>query len=116
RKFRILGRSNVAARAGYVTLYPQDVGNVLKMCGVDYYAYQIIVEREGQDYFRFKIATAQAGNTEEFLEILYKERQIIKTALEDGTLKEPIVEWCNMEDLEFNSRTGKLKVIIDKRK
>ena len=116
RKFRILGRSNVAARAGYVTLYPQDVGNVLKMCGVDYYAYQIIVEREGQDYFRFKIATAQAGNTEEFLETLYKERQIIKTALEDGTLKEPIVEWCNMEDLEFNSRTGKLKVIIDKRK
>ena len=116
RKFRILGRSNVAARAGYVTLYPQDVGNVLKMCGVDYYAYQIIVEREGQDYFRFKIATAQAGNTKKFLETLYKERQIIKTALEDGTLKEPIVEWCTMEDLEFNSRTGKLKVIIDKRK
>ena len=38
RKFRILGRSNVAARAGYVTLYPQDVGMILDMCKIDYYA------------------------------------------------------------------------------
>ena len=116
RKFRILGRSNAAARAGYVSLYPQDVGNVLKKCEIDYYSYQIVVEREGKDYFRFRIATPGIGDSEKFLDMLYRERTIIKDAMNDGTLGEPIVEWCKPGDLEYNPRTGKLKILIDKRK
>lgn len=118
RKFRILGRSNVAARAGYVTLYPQDVGMVLKMCGIDYFSYQIIVEHHMRDQFIFKIAVSEADekNTEKFLNTLYKERAVFKDALDDETLEPPRVEWCRPEDLEYNARTGKLKVIIDKRK
>lgn len=118
RKFRILGRSDVAARAGYVSLYPQDVGRVLKNCGIDYYSYQIIVEHNIKDYFIFKIAISDAdkADTEKFLEKLYEERSIIKDALNDDTLGEPIVQWCKPSDLEYNPRTGKLKVIIDKRK
>lgn len=116
RKFRILGRSNVAARAGYVTLYPQDVGNVLNICGIDYYSYQIIVERNGQDYFLFKIASPKKGDTEKFLETLYKERAVLKDALNDRTIGVPVVEWCKPSDLEYNPRTGKLKAIIDRRK
>ncbi len=116
RKFRILGRSNVAARAGYVSLYPQDIGDVLKMCGIDYYSYQIIVEREGMDYFVFKIACSEKGDTEKFLEQLYKERPLLRDALNDGTVGEPVVEWCKPSELEYNPRTGKLKVIIDRRK
>lgn len=116
RKFRILGRSNAAARAGYVSLYPQDVGNVLKKCEIDYYSYQIVVEREGKDYFRFRIATPGIGDSEKFLDMLYRERTIIKDAMNDGTLGEPIVEWCKPRDLEYNPRTGKLKILIDRRK
>ncbi len=116
RKFRILGRSNVAARAGYVTLYPQDVGDVLKKCGIDYYSYQIIVERSDKDYFLFKIAASEEGNTEKFLEKLYAERPLFKDALNDKVINEPRVEWCKVSDLDYNSRTGKLKVIIDRRK
>lgn len=116
RKFRILGRSNVAARAGYVTLYPQDIANVLKESNIDYYSYQIIVEREGRDFFRFKIACQEAGDTKLFLEKLFEQRGILKEAIDDETVGEPIVEWCKASDLEYNPRTGKLKVIIDKRK
>lgn len=118
RRFRILGRSDVAARAGYVTLYPQDVGNVLKRCEVEFYAYQIIVDRDEKDRFVFKIATDNNVNitTETFLDELYKERPLMKDALEDGTICEPVVEWCKPDGLEYNVRTGKLKVIIDKRK
>jgi len=116
RKFRILGRSNVAARAGYVSIYPQDIGDILKMCGIDYYSYQIIVEREGMDYFVFKIACSEKGDTEKFLEQLYKERPLLLDALNDGTVGAPIVEWCKPSELEYNPRTGKLKVIIDRRK
>ncbi len=117
RKFRILGRSDVAARAGYVTLSPQDVGNVLKLCDIDYYAYQIIVDHDIRDRFTFKIAVSDVDESEtaRFLEILCRERPVMNDALNDGTLSAPIVEWCKPSDLEYNSRTGKLKVIIDKR-
>ena len=117
RKFRILGRSNVAARAGYVTLYPQDVGNVLKMCDIDYFSYQIIVEHEMKDQFTFKIAVSQAdeNNTERFLEKLYKEKSVLKDAIDDGVMEIPKIEWCKPSDMEYNARTGKLKVLIDRR-
>lgn len=121
RKFRILGRSDVAARAGYVTLYPSDIGNVLKQCGIDYYSYQIIADRDNndsKDFFIFRIAVPDGTkcDTEKFLETLYVERPLIKDALRDGTLHLPQIEWCKPDDLEYNTRTGKLKVIIDRRK
>lgn len=117
RKFRILGRSNVAARAGYVSLYPQDVEMILGMCGIDYYSYQIIVEHNMRDQFIFKIAVSEAdeSNTEKFLEKLYEERVFLKDAINDETIDVPKVEWCKPSDLEYNARTGKLKVIIDRR-
>jgi len=118
RKFKILGRSDVAARAGYVTLYPQDIGNVLKKCGIEYYSYQMIVTHDNRDKFTFKIAVpGESGDydTEKFLSVLYKERTLIVDALNDNTLDAPVVEWCKPSDLEYNQRTGKLKIIIDKR-
>ena len=117
RKFRMLGRSNAAARAGYVSLYPQDIGNVLNKCGVDYFAYQIISMHDVRDYFVFKIAVTapESGDTEAFLKALYEERPLITDAMRDNTLNPPIVEWCKTTDLEYNPRTGKLKVVLDKR-
>lgn len=117
RKFRILGRSDVAARAGYVTLSPQDIGNVLKICNIDYYSYQIIVEHDIKDRFTFKIAVSDVDDSKKalFIETLYRERSVLKDALDDGTLSEPVVVWCKPSDLEYNPRTGKLKAIIDKR-
>ena len=47
--------------------------------------------------------------------MMYQERSFLKDALEDGTLEPPNVEWCRAEDLEYNPRTGKLKIIIDQR-
>ncbi len=117
RKFRILGRSDVAARAGYVSLYPADVGNVLEKCGIEYYAYQIVVTHDIRDQFLFRIAVPKEreGFTQKFLETLYQERAMLKDAFCDGTIHEPKVEWCRTEDLIFNERTGKLKVILDQR-
>ena len=117
RKFRILGRSNVAARAGYVTIYPQDIGNVLGMCGIDYFAYQIVVERDSMDYFIFKIAVPDGAecSTEKFLNTLCSERPLLRDALNDNALGLPRVEWCKAADLEYNARTGKMKTIIDRR-
>lgn len=117
RKFKLLGRSNVAARAGYATLYPKDVGRILKMCEIDFYSYQIIVEHHTMDQFIFRIAIpdTQTPNTEKFLETLFRERSLLQDALDAETMEMPSVEWCRPEDLEYNPRTGKLKIIMDRR-
>ncbi len=117
RKFIILGRSNAAARAGYVSLYPQDVGNVLSKSNIEYYSYQIVVVRESKDQFIFRIAVPETSdkNTDKFLEKLYEERPLMLDAINDGTLEVPQVQWCKPSDLEYNPRTGKLKILIDRR-
>ena len=70
------------------------------------------------DQYIFKIAVSnpEECDTDKFLETLYKERSVMKDAINDGTLEVPKVEWCKTTDLEYNPRTGKLKVILDKRK
>lgn len=117
RKFRMLGRSQTAARAGYVMLYPEDVGNVLKKCGIDYDAYQIVVSHNMRDKFEFRVAVGDPSesDTQAFLEALYEERGILKEAIDAGDLSPCDVVWCRATDLEYNKRTGKLKIIIDKR-
>lgn len=115
RKFRIIGRSDVAARAGYVSLYHQDVGEILKKCGIDYYTYQIVSKRGSKDYFLFKIASPKPGDTEEFIKTLLNERSMLKAAVEDGDINLPVVEWCKPADLDYNPRTGKLKAVMDMR-
>lgn len=117
RKFKMLGRSNVAARAGYATLYPKDLGDVLKMCGIEFYSYQIIVERNRMDQFIFKIAVpdTKIPDTEKFIKTLFRERTLLQDALDTDTMEMPKVEWCRPEDLEYNPRTGKLKIVIDRR-
>lgn len=117
RKFRILGRSDLAARAGFVSLYYADVGSVLEKCCIEYYSYQIVVTHDIQDQFIFRIAVPQAVEdySEKFIEKMYQERSLLKDAVDDGTMNPPKVEWCKAEELEYNERTGKLKPILDKR-
>lgn len=118
RKFKLLGRSDVAAKAGYVSLSPRDIGEVLKNSNIDYDAYQIIVTRNIKDKFTFKIAVTdpQLADTQKFLENLYLERPLLKDAVDEGDVAAPEVVWCKATDLEYNKRTGKLKVILDNRK
>lgn len=125
RRFRLLSRTNIAARAGYVTLYPQDVAEVLKECGLTYFAYQIIVRRRERDRFVFLIAVGEGSrkmskegtgaDTGRFLQALYRKRTLLADALADGTLDEPEVVWCSPQELIYNKRTGKLKTVIDER-
>ena len=71
-----------------------------------------------KDRFTFRIAAPDAdeSDAERFVQMLCKERPVMKDALDEDHLDPPKVEWCKPEDLEYNPRTGKLKVIIDNRK
>lgn len=117
RKFRLLGRAQTAAKAGYVSISPQDIAEVLGVAGIDYNAYQIIVTHDIKDKFIFKIAVSnpEAQDTEAFMQTLYTQRPLLKDAVDAKDVSEPEVVWCRTSELEYNARTGKLKTIIDKR-
>ncbi len=63
------------------------------------------------------IAAPHAGDDDarRFLETLFRERSFLKDAIDDEVMEGPKVEWCSTEDLEYNLRTGKLKLVLDKR-
>ncbi|MBQ4068774.1 MAG: phenylacetate--CoA ligase family protein [Lachnospiraceae bacterium] len=117
RKFRLLGRAQTSAKAGYVSISPQDIADVLKIASIDYEAYQIIVTHDIKDKFTFKIAVSDTNNvnTEKFIEILYEQRPLLKDAVDADDVIAPEIIWCSTSELEYNQRTGKLKTIIDKR-
>ena len=117
RKFRLLGRAQTAAKAGYVSISPQDIADVLNIASISYDAYQIIVTHDMKDKFTFKIAVSDPENVEKeaFVNALYTQRPLLKDAVDAEDVSKPEIIWCKMSDLEYNQRTGKLKTIIDKR-
>ena len=117
RKFRLLGRAQTAAKAGYVSISPQDIADILADAQIDYEAYQIIVTHDMKDKFTFKIAVSDinAVDKEGFVSSMYKLRPLLKDAVEAQDVSVPEIIWCKMSELEYNLRTGKLKTIIDKR-
>ena len=117
RKFRLLGRAQTAAKAGYVSISPQDIADVLQCASISYDAYQIIVTHDMKDKFTFKIAVSDPDSVdkEAFVNALYTQRPLLKDAVDAEDVSAPEIVCCKMSELEYNARTGKLKTIIDKR-
>jgi len=114
RKFKLLGRSEEAARVGYVALYPEDISRILDRNGVSFEGFQMVItHKDGRDMLTVRIA-AKSG-AEGFIEDLYKERPFLKDTVDKGIIHRPDIEYCALKDLEYNKRTGKLKRILDKR-
>ena len=114
RKFKLLGRSEEAARVGYVALYPEDISRVLDRIGVGYEGFQMVItHKDGHDMLTVRIAAK--GGAKGFIEELYKERPLLKEAVDKGIVHCPVIEYCKLTDLDYNKRTGKLKRILDKR-
>jgi len=113
RKFALLGRSGEAARVGYVSLYPDDVSKILDDAGADYDGFQMVITHSEEcDGVTFKIAGSEVAG---FTEKLYKERPLLKECVDKGIVSPPKTEYCSLEDLEYNKRTGKLLRVLDKR-
>lgn len=118
RRFRLLGRSEEAARVGYVSIYPEDVVDILKEHGIDFDAIQIITTRKnGKDRLTIRIGSSlsQPERDTDMLHSLCERRPMLKEACEKGVIGETTVEWRRLADLEFNRRTGKCLRVIDRR-
>ncbi len=118
RRFRLLGRSDEAARVAYVSVYPEDAAEILRECGVDFDAIQLVMSRnEGRDGLLLRIGTAAARQelNADIIAKLHERRPMLKEATDNGVVGETRVEWRKLSDLEFNQRTGKCPRILDRR-
>lgn len=123
RKYRLLGRSEEGARIGPMTLYVHDVQKVLGAFAdrVDVQAFQIVVEHSGGiDGATLQIAVPDpraipSGLAGEIVERVYAERHMFHDLLAQGLVHPLAIRWVTTEGLMVNSRTGKLRHVIDNR-
>jgi phenylacetate-CoA ligase len=121
RKFRLLGRSEEAARVGPVSLYYEDVRAVLAGFGAELGGalFQLVlVHRDGKDGLIVRLgANTRASDslTARIIAALLNSRPMYRECLEKGSILPITLEWIDPGALEKNSRTGKLRRIMDQR-
>lgn len=123
RKFKLLGRSQEGARIGPATLYIQDLIDVLDYFNQEVHIlnFQLLVtHNEQKDKAVIKVVpVTPPSNVEELssriLEYLYSQRVMFKELLDNNIIHPFSIQWCKVDDLESNLRTGKTKRILDKR-
>lgn len=111
KSFLILGRSNEGARVGPVTVNRDDLGSIFLQLKADL-NFQLMIERiEGKDL----LSICYVGQVDEAkaLKLLLEQRKMLVDSIEKGLILTP--RFMKVKDLEKNTRTGKLKFVIDKR-
>lgn len=120
RKFKILGRSEEGARVGPATVYYDDISQLLHVFHheLELKGFQLHLSHfDSHDQLVIKIAT---HSNDELLKqkvqsYIYQERDLLKDLVRKKLIHPLLIEFTEMSSLETNSRTGKLKRIIDSR-
>jgi len=123
RKFKILGRSEEGARIGPITFYMEDLLHILKKFESEfsYSNTQMIINHyDHKDGLTIKIAVQEKPEktddiTDRLIKAIYKERHMFEEEIAKNKIHPIKIEWCHSDELEINTRTGKLLQIIDKR-
>jgi phenylacetate-CoA ligase len=121
--FRILGRADEGVRVGPVSLYTEDVHDVVRAVDAsgEVTGLQLVVRRrDGRDGLLLRLAVADpAGEhqrlSETVVAALLAERPFYATATAAGHVNPLTVEWVRHRDLAVNSRSGKLIRVVDER-
>jgi phenylacetate-CoA ligase len=121
--FRILGRSEEGVRVGPVSLYTDDVHDVISAADTagEVTGLQLVVRRrDGRDGLVLRLAVADPG--EEHAEVgeavvaaVLAQRPLYASATAAGHVSPLAIEWVRHGDLAVNSRSGKLIRVIDER-
>ncbi len=111
KSFNILGRSSEGARVGPVTINRDDIAPLFSKLDAEV-NFQLVIKRfEGKDKLLIRFLGELDCN--KALDLLYQERGMIKDAVQKEHIAAP--EFVKVKELEKNSRTGKLKFVIDER-
>jgi len=123
RRFRLASRSEEGARIGPITLYVQDVHHVLAAFHdeVPILHFQILLTHDGKrDRATIRVVPQTMpqdpdGVADRIIRAIHRQRKLIPEMVAEGKIHPLVLEWCTLEDLEHNPRSGKTKPIIDKR-
>lgn len=118
RRFRLLGRSEEAARVGYVGISPEDISEALRDAAVPFDGLQLVLTHQnGRDGLTVRIAasTAQPERNDHILEKIYARRPLLQEATNIESINTTRIEWKKHAELEHNARTGKCLRIVDQR-
>ncbi|AOR36655.1 AMP-dependent synthetase [Streptomyces fodineus] len=121
--FRILGRAEEGVRVGPVSLYTEDVHDVVTAADLrgEVTGVQLVVRRrDGRDGLVLRLAVADPGKVSAALEesvvaAVLAERPFYASATASGHVNPIGVEWVRHQDLAVNSRSGKLIRVVDER-
>jgi phenylacetate-CoA ligase len=123
RKFMLMGRSEEAARIGLIKLYVQDVRDVINhfRAELGILDFQLVVFH--QDLLDGLIVRIAANadqdklrdNTQKVVDEIHRARPLYEEFVRDNKVHPIEIQWIKMGELETNSRTGKLRRVIDRR-
>ncbi|MFE3328967.1 phenylacetate--CoA ligase family protein [Streptomyces sp. NPDC059176] len=121
--FRILGRAEEGVRVGPVSLYTQDVHDIVTATDAagEVTGVQLVVHRQdGRDGLTLRLAVGEPGTDhrplgESIATAVLAQRPLYATATAAGYVNPLAVEWVRHRDLAFNARSGKLIRVVDER-
>ncbi len=116
RKFKLVGRSEEAARVGPVSLFYDDLFELFSRDPFQLSGLQILITHSQQkDQLTLRVVTQNKISSSHFLEVLLVERAMIADEVEKGHIHLPVIEVLSFDQLERNPRTGKMMRVIDRR-
>lgn len=123
RKFDILGRTEVSARIGPMTLYIKDVRDILGYFRdrVSIINFQLcLFHRDRKDLLVIRMTSAGPLEalrdiTPEIIEKIYAERPMFRELLNDNKVHPLEIEWVNEDQIITSPKTGKLIPVVDRR-
>lgn len=121
--FRILGRAEEGVRVGPVSLYTQDVHDIVTATDVagKVTGLQLVVRRlDSRDTLALRLATAEPADRhaplgESIAKAVLAQRPHYASAIAAGHINPLTVEWVRHRDLVVNARSGKLIRVVDER-
>ena len=122
RKFKLQGRSDEAARLGTISVYFEDTRTMVMTAlkEINGLQFQMILNHFAhKDELIFKIAghglKADVKIIDRLIKTFKKEKPVYDDILEKNLIHPLKIEIVEMNQLEANARTGKLKRVIDNR-
>lgn len=123
RRFRLLGRSEEAARVGPCSVFYDDVHDVFaaaqkKDLRFSLAGFQLLIRHfDKKDQLVLRLAPSHAGlGAHDWRQTLLAARPMLEEEASRGNIHLPEIEIVGQPELEKNPRTGKLKRVIDLRK
>jgi phenylacetate-CoA ligase len=122
RKFKLMGRSDEAARVGTISVYFEDTRSLImktlpEITGLQFQ--MIITHYNGLDQLTLKLAghnlLGDIKIAERVIDAFKKDKPVYLEVLQKKLIHPLKIEIVDMKEMEANSRTGKLKRVIDRR-